>query len=634
MKKKRKLKKRILAEIICLALVATNLPVFTATVQAESGWIEVATYDRLRDELAKSGDKKIKVTADISCVDKINDNFLVHSAGTCTLDLNGHNISREPSNSTDIALFYIDGGKVAITNSTEKEATLYYENAKSFSPANTIYTVKTGSVVLGAIRNCGPITVDGSENGITNAGAISIYRCVTVGSPSSNAHYVSGTKSENYIFGGTFYGGLDIQNNAHVYSATIYGNTRMNEKYALTLPENTGFPESLIYVDGEYRGDYDVVSSQGYCHMYKGKDKVEIRHYIHSYEVLDVREATLEQPGIETTLCLTCGEITQKELPFEYYAGEKAGYQYDKASATFTVYGTGNMYGYDYDNSGTCAPWFDHGAHTLYSNMKKIVIKDGITRVGDEAFMMPENLLEYNYIKEIQLPLNKIDVGRRAFAKNIYVERVTVPAGTLRMNCFSGCTSLKNVTLGGVTLMSAGIFEGDTALKEIRFTSDPPESINQNAFAGVEATVYYPADNPKWTSAITDYQYGGTITWVPVSTPVEPPEGNQDTGGNHNNQSTFKTQKITTAKIRTIKASKLKKKSIKLKLKAKTDGNGNLTYKVTAYPKKMKKFIKVTTKGVVTLKKKAKKGKYKVTITAAENGDYKKTTKVVTIKVK
>lgn len=111
-----------------------------------------------------------------------------------------------------------------------------------------------------------------------------------------------------------------------------------------------------------------------------------------------------------------------------------------------------------------------------------------------------------------------------------------------------------------------------------------------------------------------------TPTVSPTATPTASPS--------------VKPQKITIAKIKAVKAKTLKKKSATIKLKAKTDGKGKLTYKVTGYPKKMKKFIKVSKKGVVTLKKKAKKGTYKVTITAAAIGNFKKTTKVVAIKVK
>lgn len=112
------------------------------------------------------------------------------------------------------------------------------------------------------------------------------------------------------------------------------------------------------------------------------------------------------------------------------------------------------------------------------------------------------------------------------------------------------------------------------------------------------------------------------------------PGGNTTSGGSTNPTITLKAQKITTAKIKTYKASALKKKAVKISLKAKASGKGKLTYKVTKYPKGMKKFIKVSKKGVITLKKKAKKGSYKITITAAAKGSFKKATKTITIKVK
>ena len=122
-----------------------------------------------------------------------------------------------------------------------------------------------------------------------------------------------------------------------------------------------------------------------------------------------------------------------------------------------------------------------------------------------------------------------------------------------------------------------------------------------------------------------------TPTATPTVTPTASPENKTTSPSSF---VAFKTQTIKTTKIKTIKAKTLKKKSIKVNLKAKADGNSKLTYKVTKYPKGMKKYIKVNKKGVVTLKKKAKKGTYKIRITAAASGKYKKTTKVISIKVK
>lgn len=96
----------------------------------------------------------------------------------------------------------------------------------------------------------------------------------------------------------------------------------------------------------------------------------------------------------------------------------------------------------------------------------------------------------------------------------------------------------------------------------------------------------------------------------------------------------LKNQKIAITKIKSYKASALKKKAVKFNLKAKESGKGKLTYKVKSTPKGMKKFITVSKKGVVTIEKNDKKGSYKITITAAAKGNFKKATKTITIKVK
>lgn len=83
---------------------------------------------------------------------------------------------------------------------------------------------------------------------------------------------------------------------------------------------------------------------------------------------------------------------------------------------------------------------------------------------------------------------------------------------------------------------------------------------------------------------------------------------------------------------KTVKAKSLKKKAKKITLKAKsTAGNVKFTYTVA---KGSKKYIKVSKSGVVTLKKKCKKGTYKIKIIAAETSLYTRGSVVVTIKVK
>ena len=104
---------------------------------------------------------------------------------------------------------------------------------------------------------------------------------------------------------------------------------------------------------------------------------------------------------------------------------------------------------------------------------------------------------------------------------------------------------------------------------------------------------------------------------IPATGPVE-----------HN---VLKTQSITTAKIKKYRVKNLKRKKAAFSLKAKTTGNGKLTYKVI---KGKSKYITVSKKGKVTLKKGCRKDTYKIRITAAKTSTYQKATKVISIKVK
>ena len=87
----------------------------------------------------------------------------------------------------------------------------------------------------------------------------------------------------------------------------------------------------------------------------------------------------------------------------------------------------------------------------------------------------------------------------------------------------------------------------------------------------------------------------------------------------------------------TVKYADIKKKKKTLKLGVKVNkgkAHGVVTYKVTKYPKGAKKCVTVNKKGVVTIKKGAKKGTYKIKVTANSNAKMKKATKTVTIKIK
>lgn len=91
----------------------------------------------------------------------------------------------------------------------------------------------------------------------------------------------------------------------------------------------------------------------------------------------------------------------------------------------------------------------------------------------------------------------------------------------------------------------------------------------------------------------------------------------------------YKLNKKTAKKLaKGFKASKLKKKSKKIKLKAK----GVKSFKVKG--KKAKKWVKVSKKGVVTLMKGIKKDTYKIRVKIKGTDNFKKGTRTIKIVVK
>ena len=123
------------------------------------------------------------------------------------------------------------------------------------------------------------------------------------------------------------------------------------------------------------------------------------------------------------------------------------------------------------------------------------------------------------------------------------------------------------------------------------------------------------------------------------------PSTNTEIAGNAGNTRTLYSQKITVAKkfrkTFTISRRKLKKSGRVYKISAKVTpldggvGHGLVSYKVTKNPKGAKKYVTVNRKGKVTIKRNAKKGIYKIKITAnSVSNRLKKASKTITIKVK
>ena len=105
------------------------------------------------------------------------------------------------------------------------------------------------------------------------------------------------------------------------------------------------------------------------------------------------------------------------------------------------------------------------------------------------------------------------------FENKTQLETVSIGGKVSYVPSFAGCTALSSVTLSdSVRLISDGAFRDCVSLKEITFPAGVVD-IGLDAFAGVTATLRYPARYAMW-DAVAGQNYGGQLTWEPYGDPA------------------------------------------------------------------------------------------------------------------
>ena len=239
---------------------------------------------------------------------------------------------------------------------------------------------------------------------------------------------------------------------------------------------------------------------------------------------------------------------------------------------TLTISGTGAMPDFDFPN-GNLAPWWNYealgmltsfGNFKLEGELKKVVIKDGVTNVSNYAlFLLPaatqitlpdsvtrigrygigmcskltgmsipkavteigDFCLAGNGLTAVTLPDGLQSLGRGAFDTCTSLTNTTLPAAITAVpgKCFADCTKLLNVKYAGtVTAIGDLAFESCKAL-----TAAPiPETVTEigaSAFTGCTAltdvtlpagVTAIPEDCFQGCTALADMKLPGTVTSV------------------------------------------------------------------------------------------------------------------------
>ena len=291
--------------------------------------------------------------------------------------------------------------------------------------------------------------------------------------------------------------------------------------------------------------------------------KEKIEQFKEEFEIPDLNTDAIIS---SFTTAATSGDFGENNcLHWEVSTGVLSG-------KTLTISGTGAMPDFDFPN-GNLAPWWNYealgmltsfGNFKLEGELKKVVIKDGVTNVGDYALFflpaatqvtlpdsvtsigrygiamcskltglsIPKGVTEIgdfglagDGLTAVTLPDGLQSLGRGAFDTCASLTNTTLPAAITAVpgKCFADCTKLLNVKYAGtVTAIGDLAFESCKAL-----TAAPiPETVTEigaSAFTGCTAltdvtipagVAAIPEDCFRGCTALADMKLPGTVTSV------------------------------------------------------------------------------------------------------------------------
>ena len=171
-------------------------------------------------------------------------------------------------------------------------------------------------------------------------------------------------------------------------------------------------------------------------------------------------------------ICDVCGESTIQIID-RGTCGDNLTYTLDN-TGVLTIFGTGDMqnssFGWNKDQ------------------IKSVVINDGVTRIGNNAFSACTGLTS------VTIPDSVTSIGSYAFDGCTGLTNITIPDSITRIGnyAFRGCTSLTSITIpDGVTSIGTYAFSGCTGLTGITI----PDNVTSIGGYAFYKTAYYNNDS-------------------------------------------------------------------------------------------------------------------------------------------
>ena len=262
--------------------------------------------------------------------------------------------------------------------------------------------------------------------------------------------------------------------------------------------------------------------------------KEKIEQFKEEFEIPDLdMDAILNSFGAAAT----SGDFGENNcLHWEVSTGVLSG-------KTLTISGTGAMPDFDFPN-GNLAPWWNYealgmltsfGSFKLEGELKKVVIKDGVTNVSNYALFflpaatqvtLPDSVTHIgrygialcSKLNGISLPRAMTAIGDFGLAGNSFTA-VSLPDGlqTLGRGAFDACASLSGMTLpAAITAVPAKCFDDCTKLLTVDYKGEVT-AIGERAFEGCKSLTKAPI--PAAVTALGNSAFNGCVALTDVTLP-------------------------------------------------------------------------------------------------------------------
>ena len=139
-------------------------------------------------------------------------------------------------------------------------------------------------------------------------------------------------------------------------------------------------------------------------------------------------------------------------------------------NGVLTISGKGDMYNYSNDHR---APWYGY-------DIKRIIIGDGITTIGDNVFS------DCSSLTSVTIPNSVTEISDYTFEYCRALTSVTIPNSVTKIRdlAFAGCSALTSVTIpNSVTEIGDRAFSGCINITQISSEAVVPPICGPNVFA-------------------------------------------------------------------------------------------------------------------------------------------------------